>query len=567
MWHKYKMKHLLLEELNLGDWDPPGKDEDPYWERGVDDPDWQYISHGWRRKDNKKDATKEQVKELHRLKNEKDKIDAEESKKKQEKQRIEDEKRKAEEAKRAEEERIAAEKAAEEAEKERVENLSPEERKKEEATAHREENRGKKPRRYRQVQGKVDYQEEEMSAGYLGKDSKFFGDDNRGDFTSDPAFQNQIYSYGGEAARLGGNVTNLIFNGIYNFNAIEWIGQGATDGGDGTDMIARVSKSVMISEEDEGSPGEEVLLGGERSDVEIGMGSGKRIMIGSTQDREIYPGVTATVFRQNRNLSTVTLAAMVEEGIIFESFEKAVASLPDLQQQIDQLPERATEAINSISSQQEEQQFVQTWGLSPQEISLGNDEWENLVSNWCEFQNRDSEAPIRIADPQYFGPGGTGTACSKKLLQTCWDRRGAGDTEGDLYWCRIDAQGGKLAGNLVRSSAAEVDKAIMITDRSEKALKDTKFMWADTRIQDSKQYSLTYHLLLSEATKDQPFEEKTIPTISEVLPESQPLDDRGLRDGWRRWGWEWDEGWKWENALKVEITQWMQMMIVNTRAR
>ena len=55
------IRTLILEaNLDLSEWDPPGEEEDPYWERGYDAYEDRYISHGWRRKDNKKDATEEQ---------------------------------------------------------------------------------------------------------------------------------------------------------------------------------------------------------------------------------------------------------------------------------------------------------------------------------------------------------------------------------------------------------------------------------------------------------------------------------------------------------------------------
>ena len=263
------IRALILEtnlDLNLSEWKPPGQYIDPGYDPEYDPEEYKYETLGWHQRTitNKgkynervsiRMATPEQVEELERLSAEKDEKDAAAA----EQRRIDQEKEE-------EERRIAAV----EAEKERVANLSPEEKEKEETTRRRDQNRSRKPRRYRQVKGKTDFREEERSDGFVGRDTPEVD-------SFDPEFARKQPKYHGNAAQLGGNVTNLIFDGMYNFKAVRWIGQQGVNVDDGTDLVANVSNSVRIDEEDEGKPGEEILIrSGADAEVEIGMGPGKR---------------------------------------------------------------------------------------------------------------------------------------------------------------------------------------------------------------------------------------------------------------------------------------------------
>ena len=310
-------------------------------------------------------------------------------------------------------------------------------------------------------------------------------------------------------------------------------------------------------------------------------------MIGSTREVEVAPGLTTLVFRQNSNFSRITFDALADNDIVFETIDDAIQKLPELQGQIESaqraMEQEMADAKKTIESQEEFDSFLQTYGFDPFATpeSAYPDPMEIILRRIQETFAQIIDSPqlrgaiVGFANPAYFVAGGRGTACPKSVLLTCWDRRGAGDNAGDHYFCRINAQGGVANGYLVRSFAAPVKRAIMITQRSEKALKDTKFMWASVpemqddkgKIQDSKKYSLVHRLLILEASSDQPFETKVIPTIEAVLPSGgQPLDERGERDGWVTWGWEWEEGWSWNNALEVELTKVMKNMIGNVQA-
>lgn len=343
----------------------------------------------------------------------------------------------------------------------------------------------------------------------------------------------------GNAARVGGNATNMIFKGIYNFKAETFIGEEGSIPDDSTDMIAKVAHGVKLPRGEFGKESRELaeLIEGDFVDVEVGIGPGKRIMIGCTTQREFTqrarrgrrPEWRLTgsmrdqgsehplVFRMNGNMNGDLYQELIEQNIIVPNYQMA-------------------EGLGWVR-------------LEGPRNSRTDDE---IAERLQRFQGR-GEGMMAFANPEYFVRGG-GTPIGKDLLEKFWDRY-AFEGIGDQYYVRI---GGNLAV-LVRSKKAEVKEAIFWTDKGQKTLDGNKFTWASTNV-ESLVYSLKYQLL-TEASDD-PFVSKEIPLIGDVLPDSQPLISRPQGRNWLCWGWEWGQpGWKWDDGLRVALTEEVKSLL------